>query len=349
MSFIIQAVFLWLLTFTSMSFDSSVTHEDAAIQDTISLFNYFFDRPGKPVLKLDTNLGRLVNKKMKEEEQPGVISFIGPDDSELSLPMQIRARGNIRKQVCYYPPIRINLKKTDLANAGFKKFDKLKFVLQCRDNKTGEAYLEKEFLIYELYASIDSHHVRTKMVELQFWEGEDLKKTLDGFLVEEEEHFAKRLNGTVLEKGNIMSASLQRDHYLKMVFFQHMIANTDWTIPNKHNVEIVKLPQYPRVLAIPYDFDYAGLVGASYAIPHTSLPIANIKQRYFMGFQVTEQEAKATCDYFLSIKDQFLSIVDNASYLDDRDRDDAKKFIEDFYKNFESDKKIVKTYVTKKK
>lgn len=291
---------------SSTSLQSGNQFASGVIGDTTTLFNYFFDlKDEKPVLKINTNVGKLINKKMKEEEQPGTLTFSGPGGSEITLNMQVRARGNIRKEVCYYPPIRINMIKSDLVNMGFAKSDKLKFVLQCRDNKQGLAYLEKEFLIYELYEEIDSNCVRTKMVEIEFWEDDDLKKKLDGFLVEEESHFGKRINGTVLESGTIRSASLERDHYLKMVFFQHMIANTDWTIPNKHNVEIVKLPAYQRVVAIPYDFDYAGLVATSYAIPHTSIPIANVKQRYFMGFQVTEQEAFATVEYFKTKKDAF--------------------------------------------
>ena len=49
-----------------------------------------------------------------------------------------------------------------------------------------------------------------------------------------------------------------------------MIGNTDWAVPNNHNVKLIydKERKLAPPLVVPYDFDYSGLVDASYAVPN---------------------------------------------------------------------------------
>ena len=81
------------------------------------------------------------------------------------------------------------------------------------------------------------------------------------FLVEDEEELEARLDAKVLDRGVIRPSTLERDPYVKMCFFQYMIANVDWSVSNKHNIEMVSVPGFDKVLALPYDFDYAGFTG----------------------------------------------------------------------------------------
>ena len=70
-----------------------------------------------------------------------------------------------------------------------------------------------------------------------------------------------------------------------MTVFQYMIGNTDWSVPEFHNIKLMNADSM-RVLPIPvpYDFDYAGAVATHYSVPHESLPITDVKQRLFRGF-----------------------------------------------------------------
>jgi hypothetical protein len=196
---------------------------------------------------------------------------------------------------------------------------------------------------------IDDNGVRTKLIKVDLYNKGKLDAELEGFVIEEEEQFGARIGGKIIESGNVRSASVDRGHYLKMAFFQYMIGNTDWAIPNKHNVEIVSIPAYNRVIAIPYDFDYAGFVGTNYAVPHESLPIEKVSQFHFMGFFVTEEEALATAQYYLGIKDKFYKAIDDCDYCDDRVKKDSNSFISKFFKLLESDKRVVKAFVTAEK
>ncbi len=62
----------------------------------------------------------------------------------------------------------------------------------------------------------------------------------------------------------------------RMAIFNYMIGNTDWSVPNQHNVRILSQSNAERPnlgIIVPYDFDYTGLVNADYAVPIEQLGI----------------------------------------------------------------------------
>ena len=107
---------LWTTLLSSQSLE--LTDSVAA---PLSLFEFFHrQQDSLPILNLDTDWNQLVRKKMKEEYQPAVMSFRQADGSMAKLGVKIRARGNVRKEVCLYPPIKIKEKKKHLEALGFK-------------------------------------------------------------------------------------------------------------------------------------------------------------------------------------------------------------------------------------
>jgi hypothetical protein len=128
-----------------------------------------------------------------------------------------------------------------------------------------------------------------------------------------------------------------------------MIGNTDWAIPNKHNVEIVSVKAFPRVIAVPYDFDYAGFVGTNYAVPHESLPIEDVRDHHFMGFEVTEDEALETAKFYKPYREPMSKVINSAAYCDDKTKEESIKFIDYFFDVIDNNKKVTRTFVTKGK
>lgn len=338
---------LFVLLGTVTAFSINPAAESAA--DSLNIFEYFYQMEKTPTIRLDMDMGKLIKTKLNEEEQEGTMTYVTDDGVEMEFDMTIRARGNIRKQQCYYPPVKIDLKKGQLKDFGFNGLDKIKLVLQCKSNDVGEKYLMKERLIYDMYAILDSFSVRTKLIKVDIYENGELDKSLSAFLIEDEDQYAARVGGRVIESGNVRSSSLQRDHYLRMVFFQYMIGNTDWAIPNKHNVEIVAVKAYPRVIAVPYDFDYAGFVGTNYAVPHESLPIQDVRDHHFQGFQVTKEEANETANFYRPLRQPMYDVINKADYCDDKTKEESIKFIDYFFDLLDNNKKVERTFVTEGK
>jgi len=310
-----------------------------------TLFQHFVEYDNEiPTIKIDTDYKNLIKNKLKEEYQEAHIDFY-INEQLISLPGKVRARGNTRKVSCYIPPLKIDFSKSQLDSLGFKKSqDNLKLVLPCKDNSGFQERLKMEHFIYELFSVIEPHHMITKLVKFEFWWEGKLKENLIGFLVEDEDHYAERLDARIITSGIMGSSGFDRNCFLKFCFFQYMIANTDWGIKNKHNLEVVKVPAYERVIPIAYDFDYAGIINQPYAVPTKNLPINHVTQRHFYKTSVDVDEAISTANFFKAKKQEFIAKCDDALYLKDRTRKHMKKFIEGFYKKLDSEKNIKKIF-----
>ena len=65
--------------------------------------------------------------------------------------------------------------------------------------------------------------------------------------------------------------------------FQYLIGNTDFSFSGLHNAELMAMPNGVN-FPIAYDFDFAGVIDAPYAIPDTSLRISRVRDRQYRGF-----------------------------------------------------------------
>lgn len=297
-----------------------------------SFYDYLFKLEGIPEIVINTDVKQLIRKSLKEEYQEATLKIQEPSDGSLSFfKGRIRARGNMRKKVCNIPPVKFDFSKKVLDSLGLLKNDKLKFVFPCQNNERSQELLYKEFFLYELYQFIDSNSIKVKLVEVTFLEGEKQKLKFNGFLIEDEVEYARRKKATVIEKGRINPSGLHRSSFLKMLFFQYMIANTDWTVANRHNLELVKLPEINKVVALPYDFDYSGFVGQKYAVPHESLPIDDVNERYFFNYKMRQYEFYEMVRFYQSIEKDLYRICEEATYMKPKTIEANKAFLRSFF------------------
>lgn len=308
-----------------------------------SIFQTIHDQETVPTIVIHTDFKQLVKKKMDEEYQEGTL-HLEINDEKLDFPIRIKTRGNMRKRVCKNPPFKIDFDKKELKEKGFKGLDKLKAVIPCKNSGSFAERNKMEHFLYELYSVIEPAHLLSVIVNFEFWTDGELKESMTGFLVEEEEHYAKRSDAVIVTQGSLRPGGLQRSNFLNLCFFQYMIANTDWSISNKHNIEFVKFPDVKRVVPLAYDFDYAGIINQPYAVPHESLPIEHVTERHAYKTLIKEGEAVATAKHFMDKKSEFLAVCDEATYLEEKTRNSIKKFIEKFYKEIKTDKKVIKIF-----
>jgi hypothetical protein len=316
-----------------------------------SLFETIYNMHGdNPKLRISTDFKKLIKNKLKEEEQESTFELKTVNDSTLiSLTAKVRARGNMRKQVCYYPPVKFNFVKKDLSQYNLKSTDKIKMVFPCRDGKSHQEKLMQEYFLYTLYQIIDSNSVRAKLLDIEILnEKREISQDFIGFIVEDEDAYALRTGAKIVpESAKLNSTGLEREPFLLMYLFQYMIANTDWSVGNRHNVMIVKLPQYSRTVALPYDFDYSGFVDQSYAVPDNSLPIKSVSQRHFMPYVISKKEFDIAVTHFQEKKQTILAACDNAKYLNASQIERNKSFLLDFYKELDQPEKLFKLIKTK--
>lgn len=306
-----------------------------------------FDTDTELSLTLELPLARLLADKEQREEFPATLSYADADGSKRSLQIEVSVRGNTRADLCDLPPLRIDLKPKRAAQTLFQSRTELKLVTQCKASTRYRDYLLLEHKIYQAYNLVTPLSLRTRLVSVTYRDtnGQIREFTQPAFLIEDLGETAARLDMERVRRPAMAPSDMDSAQQNLVEIFQYMIGNTDWSIPNKHNVEMVKVPAVAKVIPIPYDFDYAALVGTPYAVPHESLPIKSIYERYYMGHGVTEPEALSTAKFFMSKKDELMKVVDDFTLLDEKSRSSVKKFLNPFFEMIESEKVVKKTFV----
>jgi hypothetical protein len=144
---------------------------------------------------------------------------------------------------------------------------------------------------------------------------------------------AKRNGCRELEVKKLHTEMTNRQYMTLVAMFQYMISNTDWSVPGDHNIKLIQLRDSTaaKPYAIPYDFDYSGLVNAEYAVPDEMLGTTTVRERVYRGFPRTMEEIKETSAIFLSKKQEIYDLVRNFAPLEKKDKDDMIRFLDEFY------------------
>ena len=263
-----------------------------------------------------------------------------------TLGVKMRARGNFRRKFCYFPPIKIKIKKSVSNGTLFDKNKKLKLVLPCLKQKSMNDDVVKEYMAYKLYEIISPFHFKTRLANIEFTEIRG-KKIIDhklkGILIEDIKKVADRYSGNVLKR---KFHPLVQDEICSVQnsFFQFMIANTDFSTAYQHNEKLFYIDK--KIIPMPYDFDMSGLVNASYAvvseIQNEQLPISKVTERMYRGFKRDEKIFYQVRKEFLYNKAQIFETIDSfeTEFENPKEFTTAKSFIAKFFDIIESDYKF---------
>jgi len=146
-------------------------------------------------------------------------------------------------------------------------------------------------------------------------------------------------------KGNIRNQEVVNKEDLdKLLMFQFMIGNLDWGISKRHNIKLIKGEKGELPIAVPYDFDYSGMVDAPYAVPPEDLNVSNVKTRLFRGFCRRDQYQK-TIDFYKTKEGELHEVVNNSNFLNDKSASNMNKYINSFYEALNSEKYVDKKIV----
>ena len=186
--------------------------------------------------------------------------------------------GKSRRTICKFPPLKIDLKKSELESFSFlKDHDDLKIVFQCEPGSNSAENIKKEKFLYDLYGLFSQYGKNSKIVKVKVAEN---KKYYEGFLLEDDRDIEKRTGTKVLKNKTIATTVVNQEEYLKMCLFQFMIANADWSARKGHNTRLYQRVEDKSLIIVPYDFDFCGMINNSYAMPPENLPIRDVTDRY---------------------------------------------------------------------
>lgn len=265
----------------------------------------------------------------------------GAKDAARTFSIRIRPRGHSRRdrEVCLFPPLRVDFRKSELNGTLFDGQNVLKLVTHCRSGDRSLSYLYKEFLAYRMLNQVTDAAFRVRPLSVEYVDSErgGDADTHFGFFIEHKKRLAKRLGLETAEPQRIDRAELDPDASSLMDLFQFMIGNTDYSFlagPEGeaccHNATLLQNAQ-GQYLPLPYDFDITGFVDAPYAVVDKQLPIRNVRKRLYRGICRDDGSIENAVAQFQSARPRVLETVQNETPLDGRERRVAVEYIESFY------------------
>ena len=306
------------------------------IKDTFDLFN----NDEIMHVRIISDFRNLIKKKYRDEYQPAILETMLFDTVSVRRKLKIKARGNYRRKECSFPPIKLNFPKKQAIFTQIEEFDKIKLVGNCKTGTLYDQYLIQEYYVYKMYNLLSPFSYRVRLLRVEYIDTSGKKKPRDNyaFIIEPTGQMAQRLNSREYDREGIPNNSVDRESSTIMGLFQLMIGNTDWSIPGLHNIKLIRIADanYPMPLAIPYDFDYSGIIDANYAIPHEILPIEDVKDRFYMGTCREMEEYVEAFRFFHEKRAQIEALFADSPYLVKGGKSKPLKYIDGFYRIIDS-------------
>ncbi|MBM3414915.1 MAG: hypothetical protein FJY20_00420 [Bacteroidetes bacterium] len=312
----------------------------------VDSIKFFTDE--QPVeLTLTTDIRGLQNESDQDVFQPATAKMKFPDGTEIEEPVQVGARGKFRRGYCRIPPIMMQFRNA--SSPRFASLGKLKLVIACGAATADEELLLKEFLVYKIYNQLTDMSFRVRLMKTTYNDSRGKIKSFTqyAFMLEDDGDMARRNGCKKRTHGQVLTESTDRATMTMVAIFEYMIGNTDWSVPNDHNIELIFSRENPALLpfSVPYDFDYCGLVDASYAIPNEIIGTEKVTERVYRGFPRKMDELQTVLDAFRAKKETIRSLVKNFTLLGERVRNNMIRYLDDFFQMIENRSEVKSVFI----
>ncbi len=249
--------------------------------------------------------------------------------------VEIKPRGKYRRKVCEEPPLKVKFSKKALRAEGLDTLNEVKIVMPCYDNPSGDELIIREYIAYRMFEHITAASVRARLIRLTLKDTHvESKRTMFCLLVEDEEETVARIGGTLVEAYGISPDSLITNQAALVAMFQYMIGNTDWDVSMMRNVRLIRSAETGKVLVVPYDFDFSGLVSAPYSSPSSDTGLRTVRDRFLMANGIPQDALKRATGMLRSARKDFIGMCRNKNLSRDAS-EDMIRYLELFFTQIE--------------
>ncbi|MEN9547573.1 MAG: hypothetical protein RIR12_164 [Bacteroidota bacterium] len=309
----------------------------------------FFTDEAPLEFTITTDLKALQSQKKPEKfYQDGTVAIKWQDNTIITEPIKVSARGKTRKEICRIPPMMIDFRTSPTSR--LNHLGKLKMVIGCGTSQTEEELLLKELLCYKIFNQLSDKSFRVRLLKSTYVDTRNRIKSFSqyAFLIEDDGDVARR-NGCHKKEtaGHFNSEATNRETMTMVALFEYLIGNTDWSVPNGHNIKLIfdrnKENALPYVL--PYDFDYSGLVNAEYAVPADIMGTEKVTERVYRGFPRTMDELQQKLTIYREKKLAIYAVINNFMLLSEKTKKGMIQYLEDFYSTINDTKAVQRIFI----
>lgn len=296
----------------------------------VSLFEYLRSAQNA-TLHLSFDIERYLSNGHGKESCPGILSVNIPNQKSVVLGCDVMIRGDYRRKHCQFPPYELNFDADELKNRSFRKFDDFKFVTHCMDNRRSSQTLIKEYLAYQIYATLTDSAYHSLLLPTTYLDIASRKRyrTLS-IMLESDDGLQNRLGGKWHSKDALDPSQVDSYPYELFALFQYLIGNRDVNIATGKNVKVLKSKF--GFIPIPYDFDFSLFVDAPYAFPTE----ADKVPRLHFGLKENQHVLEKVIAQFQAKKGDIRTLIQDNALLKSTERKNCIAQIDAFYQELES-------------
>lgn len=299
---------------------------------------------------------KTLRRDRDEESKDGLFHYIDESGIERTLNVKIRPRGRYRRQkdICDFPPLRLDFRKGEVKGTEFRGQNKLKLVTHCEsDRDSAEQNVLQEYVAYRILNLLTDRSFRVRLLHVEYVDSEDGKpfRSKYAFLVEDEGELGKRIGLQAAEVKQVTYPQLDPPQTVLFGVFQYMIGNTDFSAirgPSDtwccHNAIPFTGPD-GRFVPIPYDFDFSGLVDAPYATPKPGLGLDDVRDRQYRGLCSTNVLLPGTLAHFVRKRAEIDELINSVDGMSKGTIRTTSRYIDKFYDEIMNPKAVEKNLV----
>ncbi|MFT5500337.1 MAG: hypothetical protein ACI88G_000466 [Woeseiaceae bacterium] len=282
----------------------------------------------------------LVGKRKSKPQYEALLQFEDANGIMQEMTVGLKPRGNSRLDVCSFPPLRLTIDPQQAAGTVFENQGHLKMVTQCKTTRSAADWLQLEYGIYLAYNQVSDYSYRARRVDVTFHdtESERWERKQSAFLIEPTADAAARLQREVIRPPRANANQFNKKETANSALFQFLIGNTDFAIKRgpsgegccHNNRLLAPAGSQGDWIALPYDFDQAGLINTDYALPDAQFRIKKVTARLYRGFCWHHDELIETVALFKEHRDKITAAI-IADGLSNRKLRSVSRYIDGFY------------------
>jgi len=297
-----------------------------------------FDSSDTLEVQISAPLSTLIRERSETEYLPGVFSYREADGTAVELDVGIRARGNFRLRNCEFPPVTLNFRRSQVEGTLLDRQNKLKMVVHCKITRRYEQSVLREYLAYRLLNSVTDLSFRVRLLQVVWVDSEERRGAMvrSAFLIEDRERLAARIGRMEQEIESTEISAIDPAHLNLVSMFQYLIGNVDFSpVAGSdgeccHNFAMFG-SSADSLVAIPYDFDFSGIVNAPNAPVDTERGVERLGQRVYRGHCANNGQVEASISRFKQVRETLYALVSGLEELEPGVRENLAGYLDGFY------------------
>jgi AAA family ATP:ADP antiporter len=278
---------------------------------------------------------------------PATLAYRDTLGHEQRVAVELRTRGRYRADTvqCDLPALFVFF-TGDTRGTPFDGESMLPLTTHCERTAHYEQYVLKEYLAYRIYDVLTSKSLRTRLARVTYRDTSGRVEPFAryAFFIEHFASFARRQEAAVHTARPFDPLTADPLEIATLDLFEYAIGNTDWSVVYGHNVLLVE-GEAGLVTPVPFDFDFSGLVNATYATVSPQLSISRVRERVFRGICRAETDWPVAFAHFASRRAEVLALATELEGLEPKHRADVIGYLEGAFETFASaqrrDRRIV--------